>query len=123
MLECLPKIQSTRIARGQLEWEFSDKTKYDWSRILVAFLSYVDQSIEKVKRAMEMGNENLDKEMVTLNFWCRYLYYFVTWKAEIVRGLLMKTNMVDSIFLPRQRGFSRCLVNALNQSLSSVANP
>ncbi|KIM55298.1 hypothetical protein SCLCIDRAFT_307910 [Scleroderma citrinum Foug A] len=100
MLKGLPKIKSTRMVRGQPEWEFSDKTKYDWSRILAVFLTSVGQSIEDVKQARE---ENLQKEMETLNFWCRYPYYFVTWKAGIVRDLLMKTNMVNGMttaFMP-----------------------
>ena len=123
MLNGLPKIKSTRMTGGQLEWEFSDKTKYDWSRILAVFLTSVGQSIEDVKQARE---ENLQKEMETLNFWCRYLYYFVTWKAGIVRDLLMKTNMVNGMttaFMPMRTTNSRCFVNALNQSLSLVANP
>ena len=120
MFKGLPKIKSTRMVRGQPEWEFSDKTKYDWSRILAVFLTGVGQSIEKVEQARE---ENLQKEMETLNFWCRYLYYFVTWKAGIVRDLLTKTNMVDDMTMPMRTDNSRCLVNALNQSLSLVANP
>ncbi|KIM59173.1 hypothetical protein SCLCIDRAFT_1031603 [Scleroderma citrinum Foug A] len=35
--------------------------------------------------------------METLNFWCRSLYYFVTWEAGVVEDLLTKTNMVDGI--------------------------
>ncbi|KIM55278.1 hypothetical protein SCLCIDRAFT_52854, partial [Scleroderma citrinum Foug A] len=104
MLKGLPKIKSTRIVRGQPEWEFSDKTKYDWSRILVTFLTGMGQSIEKVERA---GEENLQKEMKTLNFWCRYLYFFVTWKAGIVRDLLTKTNMVDNMTMPMRTDNSR----------------
>ena len=113
----LPIINS-RTAGGRLEWEFSDKTKRDWSMILVAFLSAVDRSIENVKQAREM-----DKEMETLNLWCRRLYYFVAWEAGIVEDLLTKTNMVDHIgmptkFVPIRTSGSKCLVNALNQSLS-----
>ena len=116
-IEGLPKIRS-RTAGGRLEWEFSDKTKRDWSMILVAFLSAVDRSIENVKQAREM-----DKEMETLNLWCRRLYYFVAWEAGIVEDLLTKTNMVDHIgmptkFVPIRTSGSKCLVNALNQSLS-----
>jgi len=116
----LPKIKSTRIIAGQPEWEFSDKTKRDWSRILVAFLSAVDKSIENMEQAMKMKKEDLDKEMEILNFWCRLLYYFVTWEAGIVEDLLMKTNMVDGItttFMSMRTGNSRCLFT-LNQSLS-----
>ncbi|KIM61445.1 hypothetical protein SCLCIDRAFT_1215887 [Scleroderma citrinum Foug A] len=51
ILKGLPKIKSTRMARGQLEWEFFDKTKQGY------------------------WEENLQKEMGRLNFWCRYLYY------------------------------------------------
>ena len=117
----LPTIKSTRLDRGRLEWEFSDKTKHDWSRILVALLSSVDISIESVNQAKEMRKSNLHKEMETLNRWCRFLYYFVTWEAGIVKDLLTKTNMVDGITFvppPMRTDNSKCLVNALNQSLS-----
>ena len=116
----LPKIKSTRMAEGQPQWEFSDETKRDWSMILVAFLHAMDKGIEKVNQAREMGKKNLHEQMKVLNFWCRCLYYFVTWKAEIVKDLLTKTNVVDSItakFMPKNTGNSRCLVNASNQSL------
>ena len=120
-IEGLPKIRSTRMAEGQPEWEFSDQTKRDWSMILVAFLSAVDKSIENVTQARRFKEENLHEEMETLNFWCRSLYYFVTWEAGIVEDLLTKTNMVDGIttaFVPMGTDNSRCFVNALNQSLS-----
>ena len=110
ILKGLPKIKSTRMARGQLEWEFSDKTKQDWSGILVFFLTGVDRSIEEVKQARE---GNLQKQMGGLIFWCRYLYYFVTWNAGIVKDLLTRTNMVDGItaFMPMRTDNSGCLVN------------
>ena len=115
----LPKIKS-RMAGGQLEWEFSDETKRDWSTILAGFLSSIDRCNENVKQAREVKTENLHKETVRWNLWCRFLYYFVIWEAGIVEDLLMKTNMVDGIpvkFLVRRTGNSRCLVNALSQSL------
>ena len=96
MLNGLPKIKSTRMTGGQLEWEFSDKTKYDWSRILAVFLTSEGQSIEDVKQARE---ENLQKEMETLNFWCRYLYY------RDCQGSIDEDKY-------GVRGDSRCLVNA-----------
>jgi len=120
-LKGIPKIKSTRMVAEQLEWEFSDKTKRDWSRILVTFLSAVDKSIDNVEQAKEMEMENLHKKMETLNFWCRLLYYFVTWEAGIVKDLLTKTNMVNgvtAILMPMATDDSRCLINALNQSLS-----
>jgi len=45
----LPKIKSTRTVKGQVEWEFSDKTKHDWS-MLVTLLSAVDEAIEDLKQ-------------------------------------------------------------------------
>ena len=90
--------------------------------ILAGFLSAIDRSIENVKQAREMKKENLHKETETWNLWCRRLYYFITWEAGIVEDLLMKTNMVDGILpvklLIRGTSDSRCLVDALNQSLS-----
>ena len=82
----LPKIKS-RMAGGQLEWEFSDETKRDWSTILAGFLSSIDRCIENVKQAREMKTENLHKETVRWNLWCRFLYYFVTWEAGTVEDL------------------------------------
>ena len=116
-LKDLAKIKS-RMARGHIEWEISDETKRDWSTMLVAVLSAVDKSIENVKQARDMGEENPHEEMETLSFWCRVLYYFVTWEAGIVKDLLTKTDMVERIFMPMRTDNSRCLVNALIQSLS-----
>ena len=110
----LPKIKSTRTVKGRVEWEFSDKTKHDWSVILVALLSSVDEAIEKLKRT-EKERENVRREMETLNTCCRMLYYFVSWKAEIVPDLLTKTNMVDGMTetsMPMRTPSGRCLVNA-----------
>ena len=116
-LEHVPKIKSTRLAGEQLQWEFSDKTKHDWSMILVALLSSINQAILEMEKT---GLKKMGEEMVHLNLQCRYLYYFIAWDAEIVKELLKKTNMVDDIatkFMPMRTGNSKCLINALNQSL------
>ncbi|KIM51598.1 hypothetical protein SCLCIDRAFT_33316 [Scleroderma citrinum Foug A] len=91
-----PEITPRWVDSGWLDAEFSDKTKHDWSVILVALLSSVDKAIEDLKRT-EKERENVRREMETLNTCCRMLYYFVSWKAEIVPDLLTKTNMVDGM--------------------------
>ena len=116
----LPKIKSTRTIKGRVEWEFSDKTKHGWSVIFVALLSAVDKAIEGLKRT-EIKRKDVRREMETLNTWCRMLYYFVSWEAGIVSELLTKTNMVDGItdtFMPMRTDSGRCLINALDRSLS-----
>ncbi|KIM66535.1 hypothetical protein SCLCIDRAFT_21983 [Scleroderma citrinum Foug A] len=103
-LEHVPKIKSTRLAGEQLQWEFSDKTKHDWSMILVALLSSINQAILEMEKT---GLKKMGEEMVHLNLQCRYLYYFIAWDAEIVKELLKKTNMVDDIatkFMPMRTG-------------------
>ena len=110
----LPKIRS-RMTRGGPEWKLSDKTKRDWAKILVLFIRKVAGSIEETSRHLKNLGTNEDpwKTLQRLNSWCRLLYYFVAWKAGIVKDLLTKTNMVYGIatrFMPVGTGDSRCLV-------------
>ncbi|KAL4074782.1 hypothetical protein V8B97DRAFT_1868240 [Scleroderma yunnanense] len=93
-IEGLPVMKS-RIVNGQLEWEFSDDTKGAWSIILGVFLRAVDCMIENVKSAK--GEEKVREAMIDLNYWCIGLYCLITWKAGIVKSLLTRTDMIDSI--------------------------
>ena len=50
------------MVKEQNEWEFSNETKFDWSKMLVTFLFAVDAAIEELKWAQEMGKKG-EKEV------------------------------------------------------------
>ncbi|KIJ13056.1 hypothetical protein PAXINDRAFT_156651 [Paxillus involutus ATCC 200175] len=101
-----PKIEKQEFdvnGKTVVQWKLSDETKTEWAMVLASMLRQLDGAIEKT---MDAGQKKTTQNVVTeeertaiteLHIWCHYLYHFVQWKEGVVKILLTKTSLADTL--------------------------
>ncbi|KIK74708.1 hypothetical protein PAXRUDRAFT_835912 [Paxillus rubicundulus Ve08.2h10] len=101
-----PKIEKQELnlnGRTVVQWKLSDETKTEWAMILASMLRQLDGAIQKVmyarqkKTTQNILTEEERTAITELHTWCHYLYHFVHWKEGVVKILLTKTSLADTL--------------------------
>ncbi|KAL4070681.1 hypothetical protein J3A83DRAFT_4372865 [Scleroderma citrinum] len=100
--QSIPVMMNANVNGGDLRWEFLDKTKKDWAEILATMLSELHQAIKQAHNIREKNHPGpMDAEkrnmIAMVGKWSESLFLFINLKEGIVKALLTKTDMANSV--------------------------
>ncbi|KAL4062325.1 hypothetical protein V8B97DRAFT_2012776 [Scleroderma yunnanense] len=100
--QSIPVMMNANINGGDLQWKFLDKTKKDWAEILAMMLSELHQAIKQAHNIREKNHPGpMDTEkqnmIAMVGKWSESLFLFINLKEGIVKALLTKTDMANSV--------------------------
>ncbi|KAL4075285.1 hypothetical protein V8B97DRAFT_2022279 [Scleroderma yunnanense] len=100
--QSVPVTMNANVDREELRWEFSDRTQKDWAEILATMLSELRRAVKKAHKIRKKNhsrpiNEAERDAIAMVGKWSERLFSFIEWKGGVVKDLVTKTDMADSV--------------------------